>query len=62
MSGYVDLDIIFLDENQCVFLYENSVWNIKSCYETAMEDDDDVMWMHHDGEDVLWILVISIML
>ena len=27
-----------------------------------MEDDDNVMWMHHDGEDVLQILVVSISL
>ena len=27
-----------------------------------MEDDEDVMWVHHDGEDLLQILVVSIML
>jgi hypothetical protein len=53
--------IIFVDENHCVFLYENSVWNIKGWYETAMEDDDNMIWMHDNGQDVLCILVVSVL-
>jgi hypothetical protein len=62
--GYIQfLHFIFSDQNHCIFLYENSVWNIKGLYETAMEDDDDdVMWMHQNGEDILQILVVSILL
>jgi hypothetical protein len=56
------LSLILLDENQRVFLYENSVWNVKGRYETAMEDDDDALWTYHDGEDILQILVVSIFL
>jgi hypothetical protein len=52
----------YLDENRRIFLYENSVWNIKGRYETAMEDDDEAMWMEHDGDDVMRILVVSLLL
>jgi hypothetical protein len=27
-----------------------------------VDDDDDAKWMQHDGEDVLRILVVSILL
>ena len=65
-SSYLDmLDfdmLFFLDENHRIFLHENSVWNIKGRYETAIEDDEDAVWTCHDGEDVLQILVVSILL
>jgi hypothetical protein len=48
-------------ENRHIFLHENSVWNIKGRYETAIEDDEDAVWTCHNGEDVLRILVVSIL-
>jgi len=36
------------------------VWNIKGRFKTAIEDDEDAMWISHDGEDILRILVVSI--
>jgi len=37
----------------------NQSYGISERYETATEDDDDAdRGCHHDGEDVLWILVI----
>ena len=45
-----------------MFLYENSAWNIKGRYETAMEDDEDAFWMQQDGEDLMQILVVSLLL
>ena len=48
--------------NHHIFLHENSVWNIKGHYKTAVEDDEDAMWICHDGEDILQILVVSILL
>ena len=65
-SSYLDMSdflmCYFSDENHQVVLYKNSAWNIRGHYETAMEDDYDAMWMHHDGEDVLQILVVSTLL
>ena len=55
----LEFDVIFLDENRRVFLYEDSVWNIKGRYETAMEDDEPALWVHEDGVDLLRILVVS---
>ena len=62
ISGYVVFLHIFLDENCHIFLHENSVWNIKGHYETAIEDDEDAMWTCDNGEDILGILIISILL
>ena len=53
---------IFLGENRHIFLHENSVWNIKGRYETAIEDDEDAMWTCNNGEDILRILVVSLLL
>ena len=62
IPGYVVFSHIFLGENCCIFLHENSVWNIKGHYETAIKDDEDAMWTCNNGEDILRILVISLLL
>ena len=62
ISGYVVFLHIFLDENRRIFLHKSSVWNIKGRYETAMEDNEDVMCTCNNGEDILQILVVSLLL
>jgi len=53
----------FLEQNQRVFVYEDNEWMIKGRYETALGDaDDDVMWTHEDGQELLRFLIVSILL
>ena len=45
-----------------MFVYEDNEWMIKGCYETAVDDDDDVVWSHEDGRELLRFLIVSILL
>jgi hypothetical protein len=39
-------------------VYEDSNWAEKGCYETALEDNDDILWTF-DELDTLHLLVVS---
>ena len=39
-------------------MYEDGNWAAKGCYETALEDNDDIMWTF-DEVDTLHLLIVS---
>jgi hypothetical protein len=47
-----------LEFNQRVFVYEEGNWAAKGRYETALEDNDDIMWTF-DGHDMLHLCIVS---
>jgi hypothetical protein len=32
---------------------------VKGRFETALENDDDVLWAHDNGQDILRLLIVS---
>jgi hypothetical protein len=48
-----------LEFNQRIFVYEDGNWAAKGRYETALEDNDDVMWTFDKGLDTLHVLIVS---
>lgn len=51
--------ISLLELNSRVYVYEDDTWAIKGRYEDALEDNDDVVWMFDDGQDKLYLLIVS---
>jgi hypothetical protein len=49
-----------LDQNQCVFVYEDDMWAIKGPYQVVIMEDEEVEWVVQDNDFVLRLLVISI--
>ena len=47
-----------LEYNQRVFVFEEGNWSAKGRYETALEDNDNIMWTF-DGIDKLHLLIVS---
>jgi hypothetical protein len=47
-----------LEFNQRVFVYEDGNWAAKGRYETALEDNDNIMWTF-DELDTLHLLIVS---
>jgi hypothetical protein len=45
--------------NRRVFVYEEDLWAVKGRFETALENDDDVLWAHDNGQDILRLLIVS---
>ena len=36
------------------------MWAVKGHFETALEHDDDAVWIFVDGQDILQVLVVCI--
>ena len=51
-------DALLLEFNQRVYVYEEGNWSAKGHYETALKDNDDIMWTF-DEVDTLHLLIIS---
>jgi hypothetical protein len=49
---------MFSDSNQHIFVHEDDMWAVKGRFETALEDDDDVVWTFANGQDILGVLII----
>ena len=45
--------------NHCVFVYEEDLWAVKGRFETALENNDNVLWMHDNVQDILQLLIVS---
>lgn len=55
--------MIFCPEfNQRVFVNEDDTWEVKGRYNTALEDDDDANWIFENDQNILKLLVVSILL
>jgi hypothetical protein len=52
--------MVVLDQNQCVFVYEDDMWAIKGPYQVAILEDEEVEWVVQDHGFVLQLLVVSI--
>jgi hypothetical protein len=50
--------MLLLEFNQRVFVYEEGNWAAKGRYETALEDNDNIMWTF-DEVDTLHLLIVS---
>ena len=48
-----------LDFNRRVFIYEDDMWAIKGRFETALEDNESVLWTYDNGQDILRLLIVS---
>ena len=44
--------------SQLVYVYEEGNWSAKGHYETALEDNNDIMWTF-DEVDTLHLLIVS---
>ena len=51
-------DALLLEFNQRVYVYEEGSWSAKCCYETALEDNNDIMWTFNEF-DMLHLLIVS---
>ena len=63
MSGFILLENIlkiFLDDNQCIFIYEDDSWTIKGLYEDAVANDEDAVWSYENNQDIMRLLIASI--
>ena len=47
-----------LESNACVWVYEDGMWDLKGQYESAMEDDEEVVWQFKGAMHVLLVLVV----
>ena len=43
-----------------VFTFEEGLWNIRSRYKKACEEDEELVWSNVDGEYVTHILIVSL--
>jgi hypothetical protein len=43
-----------------IHTYEQNEWTIKGKYETAVEDDEDILWMKINKEYVLPMWLVSV--
>jgi len=49
---------IILETNVCIWVYEDDMWDLKGKYESAMEEDEEVVWQLKNNTHVLMILVV----
>ena len=47
-----------LESNACVWVYEDGTWDLKGPYESAMEEDEEVVWQFKGDMHVLLVLVV----
>ena len=47
-----------LEQNQRVFVYEDKLWAVKGCYDTAKAEDDEVEWSVEKDKYLLRLLVV----
>ena len=57
---WINLIMFIIDDNHCVFVYEEEMWTIKGRYETALEDNREATWSYENGQDIMHFLVVSI--
>ena len=50
------------EHNKRVYVYEEGEWNVKGCFQAALEDNDDISWGNENGEYNLLIAIVSIYL
>ncbi len=49
----------YLDNNQCIYTWEDSEWMMKGQYEHAMRKNEELVWSKN-GEHIAQILIVSI--
>ena len=42
----------------CVWVYEDGTWDLKGQYESAIKEDEEVVWQFKGGIHVLRVLVV----
>lgn len=47
-----------LESNACVWVYEDGMWDLKGQYESAIEEDEEVLWQFKGDMHVLLVLVV----
>lgn len=52
---------IIAEEKRRIFVLEEGEWSIKGRYENALEDDDPISWVYHEGKYSLTICSVSIL-
>lgn len=50
---------MYLDEEQRVYTQTGNMWDVKGRYDVALEEDTKVQWVMKDGQDILNILMVS---
>jgi hypothetical protein len=48
-----------ISENR-IFTFEDGLWNVRGRYETALEENEELVWSNLGGEHVTHILMASI--
>jgi hypothetical protein len=49
---------IISESNSCVWVYEDDMWDLKGKYESALEEDEEVVWELKNNIYVLMVLVV----
>jgi|SRR6266850_3865755 len=57
---HIDLHFVeyFTETNPSISTFEDNEWNVKGCYETALEFDEDVEWIKKSNEYILPICYV----
>jgi hypothetical protein len=50
--------IIFVEENQRIWVFEDDSWNIKGRFATAVKANEDVTWMIKDRKYIFPLLIV----
>lgn len=55
----VDASDYSSEENQRIFVFEDTAWSMKGQYKYALEENEAAKWINHEGQQVLPIIAVS---